>query len=271
MNTSIDGPLPAPPSGHATSRPTSGSVLKKLGPGLITGAADDDPSGIATYSQAGAQFGFNMLWTMLLSYPLMSAIQLVSARIGRVTGSGLAVNMGAIWPKWLVTGLVCLLFVANCINIGANLAAMGASVELATGMPSLPITIFFALLSLGLQMFIPYERYANILKWLTLVLFAYIAVLFVIKIDWMATLKGFVWPTFPLNNDSFTVVVAILGTTISPYLFFWQSSQEVEEIVRRTKPSRLRRRRVKLPKSSTGSSLIPSRVWPFPPSSLSRS
>ncbi|WP_416372783.1 NRAMP family divalent metal transporter, partial [Agrobacterium pusense] len=173
MNTSIDGPLPAAPSGHATSRPTSGSVLKKLGPGLITGAADDDPSGIATYSQAGAQFGFNMLWTMLLSYPLMSAIQLVSARIGRVTGSGLAVNMGAIWPKWLVTGLVCLLFVANCINIGANLAAMGASVELATGMPSLPITIFFAFLSLGLQMFIPYERYANILKWLTLVLFAY--------------------------------------------------------------------------------------------------
>lgn len=233
MNTSIDGPLPAPPSGHATSRPTSGSVLKKLGPGLITGAADDDPSGIATYSQAGAQFGFNMLWTMLLSYPLMSAIQLVSARIGRVTGSGLAVNMGAIWPKWLVTGLVCLLFVANCINIGANLAAMGASVELATGMPSLPITIFFALLSLGLQMFIPYERYGNILKWLTLVLFAHIAVLCVVKIDWMATLKGFVWPTFALNNDSFTVVVAILGTTISPYLFFWHSSQEVEEIDRK--------------------------------------
>jgi len=233
VNTSIDGPLPAAPSGHATSRPTSGSVLKKLGPGLITGAADDDPSGIATYSQAGAQFGFNMLWTMLLSYPLMSAIQLVSARIGRVTGSGLAVNMGAIWPKWLVTGLVCLLFVANCINIGANLAAMGASVELATGMPSLPITIFFAFLSLGLQMFIPYERYANILKWLTLVLFAYIAVLFVVKIDWMATLKGFVWPTFALNSDSFTVVVAILGTTISPYLFFWQSSQEVEEIDRK--------------------------------------
>jgi len=233
VNTSIDGPLPAPPSGHATSRPTSGSVLKKLGPGLITGAADDDPSGIATYSQAGAQFGFNMLWTMLLSYPLMSAIQLVSARIGRVTGSGLAVNMGAIWPKWLVTGLVCLLFVANCINIGANLAAMGASVELATGMPSLPITIFFALLSLGLQMFIPYERYGNILKWLTLVLFAHIAVLCVVKIDWMATLKGFVWPTFALNNDSFTVVVAILGTTISPYLFFWQSSQEVEEIDRK--------------------------------------
>lgn len=218
---------------HPTPRPKSGSVLKKLGPGLITGAADDDPSGIATYSQAGAQFGPNMLWTMLLTYPLMSAIQLVSARIGRVTGSGLAVNMGQVWPKPLVIGLVCLLFIANCINIGANLAAMGASVELALGISSLPITIGFAILSLALQMFIPYERYANFLKWLTLVLFAYVAVLFVVKIDWLATLKGFVWPTFELTNNSFTVIVAILGTTISPYLFFWQSSQEVEEIDRK--------------------------------------
>nr|WP_246091657.1 divalent metal cation transporter [Rhizobium smilacinae] len=208
-------------------------MLRKLGPGLITGAADDDPSGIATYSQAGAQFGFNMLWTMLLTYPLMSAIQLVSARIGRVTGCGLGVNMGAIWPKPLVTGLMLLLFVANTINIGANLAAMGASVELATSVPSLPITIFFAVLSLTLQMFIPYQRYANILKWLTLVLLAYVAVLFTVKIDWLAALKGFVWPSFPLNGDSFTMIVAILGTTISPYLFFWQSSQEVEEIDRK--------------------------------------
>ena len=191
-------------------------MLRKLGPGLITGAADDDPSGIATYSQAGAQFGFNMLWTMLLTYPLMSAIQLVSARIGRVTGCGLGVNMGAIWPKPLVTGLMLLLFVANTINIGANLAAMGASVELATGVPSLPITIFFAVLSLTLQMLIPYQRYANILKWLTLVLLTYVAVLFTVKIDWLAALKGFVWPSFPLNGDSFTMIVAILGTTISP-------------------------------------------------------
>ena len=233
MSTPANTSIPPSASQHPTPRPTSGSVLKKLGPGLITGAADDDPSGIATYSQAGAQFGFNMLWTMLLTYPLMSAIQLVSARIGRVTGSGLAINMGAIWPKWLVTGLVGLLFIANCINIGANLAAMGASVELATGIASLPITISFAILSLGLQMFIPYERYANILKWLTLVLFAYVAVLFVVKIDWWAALKGFVWPSFALDNNSFTVIVAILGTTISPYLFFWQSSQEVEEIDRK--------------------------------------
>jgi len=209
-----------------------GSVFRKLGPGLITGAADDDPSGIATYSQAGAQFGFNMLWTMLLTYPLMSAIQLISARIGRVTGCGLATNLGKIWPKQLVFGLVLLLFAANTINIGANLAAMGASFQLATGLPSLPATIAFAFLSLILQLFVPYERYAGYLKWLTMVLLAYVAVVFVVKIRWVAAAKGFVMPSFPLTGDSFTVIVAILGTTISPYLFFWQSSQEVEEIGR---------------------------------------
>ncbi|MDQ0323576.1 NRAMP (natural resistance-associated macrophage protein)-like metal ion transporter [Pararhizobium capsulatum DSM 1112] len=227
LSLSRRGTNPAPSAGKAES------VLKQLGPGLITGAADDDPSGIATYSQAGAQFGFNMLWTMLLTYPLMCAIQLISARIGRVTGCGLATNMGAIWPRPLVIGLVLLLFTANTINIGANLAAMGASAELATGVPSLPATMFFALLSLGLQMFIPYERYAQYLKWLTLVLLSYVAVLFVVEIDWLAALRGFVWPSFPLSGNSFTVVVAILGTTISPYLFFWQSSQEVEEIDRK--------------------------------------
>lgn len=211
---------------------TEGSVLRKLGPGLVTGAADDDPSGIATYSQAGAQFGFNMLWTMVLTYPLMSAIQLVSARIGRVTGCGLAINLGTIWPKKFVVGLVVLLFIANTINIGANLAAMGASFELATGLPSLPATIAFAVLSLSLQLFIPYDRYASYLKWLTMVLLAYVAVIFVVKIDWYAAVKGFAFPSFPMTKDSFTVIVAILGTTISPYLFFWQSSQEVEEIER---------------------------------------
>ncbi|KQV40020.1 iron transporter [Rhizobium sp. Root268] len=204
-----------------------------MGPGLITGAADDDPSGIATYSQAGAQFGFNMLWAMLLTYPLMSAIQLVSARIGRVTGCGLATNLGTIWPKKFVVGLVVLLFIANTINIGANLAAMGASFELATGLPSLPATIAFAVLSLALQLFVPYDRYASYLKWLTMVLLSYVAVVFVVEIDWYAVVKGFVFPYFPLTKNSFTVIVAILGTTISPYLFFWQSSQEVEEIERK--------------------------------------
>jgi NRAMP (natural resistance-associated macrophage protein)-like metal ion transporter len=216
-----------------SSRPGR-TALRKLGPGLITGAADDDPSGIATYSQAGAQFGFNMLWTMLLTYPLMSAIQLVSARIGRVTGRGLAANLATIWPRSIVFLLVLLLFAANTINIGANLSAMGASVELATGLPSLPATIVFALASLLLQMFVPYAQYANVLKWLTMVLLSYVGVLFVVEVDWPAALKGFVLPSFPLEGSTFTVIVAILGTTISPYLFFWQSSQEVEEIERKT-------------------------------------
>jgi NRAMP (natural resistance-associated macrophage protein)-like metal ion transporter len=234
MNSSADQPLASSNTQRDSSGGgTQGTVLKQLGPGLITGAADDDPSGIATYSQAGAQFGFNMLWTLLLTYPLMSAIQLISARIGRVTGCGLAANIGAIWPRPLVVALVVLLFAANTINIGANLTAMGASVELATGIPSLPATMVFALLSLLLQMFIPYERYARYLKWLTLVLISYVAVLFVVKIDWTSALKGFLWPSFPVSGDSFTVIVAILGTTISPYLFFWQSSQEVEEIDRK--------------------------------------
>ncbi|CCV05663.1 putative cation uptake system protein [Mesorhizobium metallidurans STM 2683] len=201
-----------------------------MGPGLITGAADDDPSGIATYSQAGAQFGFNMLWTMVLTYPLMSAVQLVSGEIGRVTGCGLAKNLARILPRWTVLGLVALLFVANTINIGANLAAMGAATQLSTGAPALPFTIGFAALSVTLQMFISYETYARYLKWLTLVLLAYVAVLFVADVDWWAAAKGLVMPSFPLNRDSLTVIVALLGTTISPYLLFWQSSQEVEEI-----------------------------------------
>ncbi len=209
---------------------TAEKAFKQLGPGLITGAADDDPSGIATYSQAGAQFGFGLLWTMLLAYPLMSAIQIVSARIGRVTGCGLAANLHAIWPRSLVFALVLLLFGANAINIGANLAAMGASVELAAGLPSFPATIALAILSLLLQMFVSYHVYARYLKWLTMVLLSYVAVLFTVKIDWAAALRGFVIPSLEGGGNALTVVVAILGTTISPYLFFWQTSQEVEEI-----------------------------------------
>ena len=208
----------------------SEAILKQLGPGLITGAADDDPSGIATYSQAGAQFGFNLLWLMLLTYPLMSAIQMISGRIGRVTGCGLAANLRTIWPRPMVIVLVGLLFVANTINIGANLSAMGASAELATGLPSMPATIAFAVVSFVLQIFVPYHRYASYLKWLTMVLLSYVAVLFVVEIDWLEAAKGFVLPSLELNGETFTVIVAILGTTISPYLFFWQTSQEVEEI-----------------------------------------
>jgi NRAMP (natural resistance-associated macrophage protein)-like metal ion transporter len=206
------------------------AAFKQLGPGLVTGAADDDPSGIATYSQAGAQFGYGMLWTMVLTYPLMSAVQLVSARIGRVTGHGLAWNMGQVFPKPLVTGLVGLLFVANTINIGANLAAMGAAAELVAGFGRHGFTIGFALLSLVLQMFISYERYARYLKWLTLVLLAYVAVALVAHVDWAAAGRGLVMPSVRFSKESLTMVVAIFGTTIIPYLFFWQSSQEVEEI-----------------------------------------
>jgi len=205
------------------------ALAEQFGPGLVTGAADDDPSGIATYSQAGAQFGYGLLWTMVLTYPLMTAVQLVSAHIGRVSGKGLASNMAKVLPGWAITLLVALLFITNTINIGADLAAMGDAAELVVGKGAHVFTALFAFVSLGLQLFVPYRRYANILKWLTLVLLAYIALLFMVKVDWLAAGKGMVWPTVS-NKEALTTIVAIFGTTISPYLFFWQSSQEVEEV-----------------------------------------
>jgi NRAMP (natural resistance-associated macrophage protein)-like metal ion transporter len=215
--------------GRLSHRFHQSALAERLGPGLVTGAADDDPSGIATYSQAGAQFGFGLLWTMLLTYPLMCAIQLVSADIGRVTGNGLARNMGKLLPRWIVTVIVGLLFAANTINIGADLAAMGEATELVVGAGAHIFTFAFAIVSLLLQMFIPYRRYSNILKWLTLVLLAYVALLFVIEVDWAKAIKGMVWPTIA-GTAAITTMVAIFGTTISPYLFFWQSAQEVEEV-----------------------------------------
>jgi NRAMP (natural resistance-associated macrophage protein)-like metal ion transporter len=205
------------------------SVFKRLGPGLITGAADDDPSGIATYSQAGAQFGVNILWTVVLTYPMMAAIQSVSARIGRVTGHGLAANMARLFPRPVVGVLVGLLFIANTINIGADLAAMGAAARLVTGWDHHILTVGFALVSLGLQIFIPYHRYVGFLKWLTLALFAYVGVIFAVHIDWAETLTRTFFPQLALNATSLTTVVALFGTTISPYLFFWQASEEVED------------------------------------------
>jgi Mn2+/Fe2+ NRAMP family transporter len=202
-----------------------------LGPGLITGAADDDPSGIATYSQAGAQFGVNMLWTVVLTYPLMTATQSICARIGRVTGRGLAANMTAVLPRKLVTLLVLLLFVANTVNIGADLSAMGAATELILGQGQIFSAILFALVSLLLQVFIPYHRYVHFLKWLTLSLFAYVGVLFSVQIDWGTVLQGTFWPRIEWSQATFTIVVAVFGTTISPYLFFWQSAEEVEDSV----------------------------------------
>ena len=205
------------------------SVLKRLGPGVITGAADDDPSGIATYSQAGAQFGVNMLWTVVLTYPLVAAVQSVSARIGRVTGHGLAANMARVFPRPVVGLLVGLLFIANTINVGADLAAMGAAARLVSGWDGHILTVAFALVSLGLQIFLPYHVYVRGLKWLTLALFAYVGVVFAVRIDWAETLARTFMPHLTLTAAAVTTVVAVFGTTISPYLFFWQASEEVED------------------------------------------
>lgn len=203
--------------------------LKRLGPGLVTGAADDDPSGIATYSQAGAQFGTGLMWTMTLAYPLMVAVQLASARVGRVTDHGLGKSLDQVMPKWLVTIFIALLFIANTINVGADLAPMGeASALVAGGWPH-AFTVGFAALSLLLQLFVPYHRYVHFLKWLTLVLFAYIALVFMVKVDWHAAATGLIIPKIS-GAEAVTTVVAIFGTTISPYLFFWQAAQEVEEL-----------------------------------------
>ena len=206
------------------------SFLRKLGPGLITGAADDDPSGIATYSQAGAQFGLNMLWTTLITFPLMVGIQIVSARIGRVTGEGLAANIRRLFPRWVLLIIVSLLVVANTINIAADIAAMGEALQLVVGGGEHGHAVVFGVLSLVLQVFIPYQRYVRVLKWLTLSLLAYVAVAFSVHIDWPQAIRQSFAPTLSFNPDFVAVVVAVFGTTISPYLFFWQASQEVEEL-----------------------------------------
>jgi NRAMP (natural resistance-associated macrophage protein)-like metal ion transporter len=205
-------------------------VLRLLGPGLVTGAADDDPSGIATYSQAGAQFGYGLLWTVFLTTPFMIAIQLVSARIGRVTGKGLAANVMELAPRWLVLALVFLLVAANTFNIAADIAAMGESLSLVIGGLNHEHALIFASVSTLLQVFVPYRRYAPVLKFLTLTLFAYVATALTVNIPWRTALLAAIWPRPTINADYFLMVVAVLGTTISPYLFFWQASQEVEEM-----------------------------------------
>jgi Mn2+/Fe2+ NRAMP family transporter len=211
--------------------------LGRLGPGLITGAADDDPSGIATYSQAGAQFGLNMLWTLVLTYPLMVAVQVISGRIGRVTGKGLAANLVETVPQSLVVALVLLLFVANTINIGADISAMGAAAELLVGSGATIFTILAAALSLVLQLFVPYHLYVRFLKWLTLVLFAYVGIIFAIRIDWGEVAARAVMPHLQFSASWVTMVVAIFGTTISPYLFFWQTAEEIEDMALHHKPN----------------------------------
>lgn len=204
--------------------------LSRVGPGLITGVADDDPSGIATYSQAGAQFGLNMLWTMPLAFPLMAAVQQMCGRIGRVTGKGLAANIRDAFPPIVVRLVVLLLLVANTLNIAADVAAMGEAAELVTGLDRHAMTAVFVLATLTLQVFVPYHRYVFFLKWLTLSLVAYAAVLLTVHVHWDEVLRRTVWPRFSWNGDSAAVVVAVFGTTISPYLFFWQASEEVEDM-----------------------------------------
>ena len=204
--------------------------LARVGPGLITGVADDDPSGIATYSQAGAQFGLNMLWTMPLAFPLMAAVQSMCARIGRVTGNGLAANIKSAYPPIVVQTVVALLLIANTLNIAADVAAMGECAELVTGVNRHLMTAAFVIGSVLLQVFIPYHRYVFFLKWLTLSLLAYAAVLFTVHVPWGEVALRTVWPALQWNAAAATVIVGIFGTTISPYLFFWQASEEVENM-----------------------------------------
>jgi NRAMP (natural resistance-associated macrophage protein)-like metal ion transporter len=206
------------------------SWLRQLGPGLVTGAADDDPSGIATYSQAGAKFGYELGWTVVLTYPLMVAVQMISARLGRVTGRGLADNIRENFPAPVLYSLVIMLLVANTINVAADVAAMGKSLQLVAGGPSHVYTVAFGVVCLALEIYLSYRRYVTYLKWLTLALFAYVAVALVANISWSAVLSGIVWPRVSLSADMLTVIVAVFGTTISPYLFFWQAAQEVEDV-----------------------------------------
>lgn len=204
--------------------------LANVGPGLITGVADDDPSGIATYSQAGAQFGLNMLWTMPVSFPMMAVVQATCARIGRVTGRGLAANIKTAFPPFVLYAVVFSLLIANILNIAADVAAMGEVAELVTGFNRHLMTMFFVFGTLALQVFIPYHRYVAFLKWLTISLLAYAAVLFTVHIDWQQVALRTVWPIITPTSTYAAVVVGVFGTTISPYLFFWQASEEVEDM-----------------------------------------
>jgi len=203
--------------------------LRALGPGLITGAADDDPSGIGTYSQAGAQLGYGIGWTMIVSFPLMAAIQEISGRVGRVPGRGIAGNVCRHYPPLLLNIVVALLFIANTINIAADLAAMADASKLLVGGPAFAYVVMYGLISVVAQIFFEYKRYVAVLKWLTLSLFTYVAALAVTNVAWTEALQGAVLPRLAWDADYWTTIVAILGTTISPYLFFWQASQEAED------------------------------------------
>jgi len=216
-----------------TSKPR---FLRILGPGLITGASDDDPSGIATYSQVGAQFGYGLGWIMLFSYPLMCAAQIIAARIGRTTGNGIAGNLRRHYPLSFTRVIVVLLFIANVINLGADLGAMGEAVTLLIPGPAHLYVLIFGAACIVTQIFMQYAQYVRVLKWLTLALFAYIATLFAVDVDWAQLARDLVLPPLRWDDAYLTGIVAVLGTTISPYLFFWQAAEEVEDID--TKPTR---------------------------------
>jgi NRAMP (natural resistance-associated macrophage protein)-like metal ion transporter len=223
----------SPPASSIASPRRGGGFLKRLGPGLVTGAADDDPSGIATYSQVGAQFGYGLAWTMLFSFPLMAVIQAVAARIGCVTGCGIAQNLRRHYPPWLLRAVVLLLLVANVINLGADLGAMAAALGLLIGGPEHLYCVLFGVGCVLVEIFMSYARYAALLKWATLSLLAYVAVVFAVHAPWGTALYDTFVPQFVFDAPHAMAMVAVLGTTISPYLFFWQAGQEVEEQHRR--------------------------------------
>ncbi|WP_019936733.1 NRAMP family divalent metal transporter [Bordetella sp. FB-8] len=217
------------PVSDPVKQPDRPKLLQVMGPGLITGASDDDPSGIATYSQIGAKFGYELAWTLLLSYPLMAAIQEISARIGRVTGYGIAGNLRRHYPSWLSRGIVGLLLIANIVNLGADLGAMGAALTLLINGPALLYVCLFGLLSAALEIFTRYARYVSALKWLCLSLFSYVICAFVVQVPWGQVARAVVWPPLSFTPGYIVAIVAVMGTTISPYLFFWQAEQEVED------------------------------------------
>jgi NRAMP (natural resistance-associated macrophage protein)-like metal ion transporter len=210
-------------------QPPRPTLIQIMGPGLITGASDDDPSGIATYSQYGAQFGFGLAWTLLVSYPLMAAIQEISARIGRVTGMGIAGNLKQHYPRWLAMILIGLLLGANVINLGADLGAMASAMKLLISGPQLLYVVLFGIFCVVLEVFTRYARYVSLLKWLCLSLFSYVICAFVVHVDWLVLAKAMILPPLPAKSDYVMGIVAIFGTTISPYLFFWQAEEEVED------------------------------------------
>lgn len=221
---------------HRLKKP---NFFSALGPGLVTGAADDDPSGIATYSQAGAAFGYQLLWPVVLAWPFLTNFQFTCAEIARVTGKGLAANMAANFPRAVLWGVVFLLLVANTLNIASDLSAMGEAARLVVGGDRHWLTGGFALLSLLLQVFVPYHRYVSLLKWLTLSLFAYVGVVLLVGLPWMTVARALVMPSLTFDARTATTIVALLGTTISPYLFFWQAAQELEDMgLRHSRPLR---------------------------------